>query len=298
LPTFAHAHGAVTALANAPRLQRETAAALAAFRPDVAIETMAHVWSPLLEGVLRRSGVRRTVIVHDAHPHPGDPAAIVTRWLRASALRADKVVTLSRFVAAEIGARATPLWHADMPLGPAAPMPAALRLRVLCFGRLHAYKGLDLLVEGAELARAEGARFDIEVRGEGRIAPLRVRLDALGADVDARWQSDAELAAALARCHVVAATYREASQSGVIAAANAAQRPSLATPVGALPEQVRSDATGLVAARTDARSVADCLVRLAAERDLVMRLASTLAAEAPARAMPAFARALLDVAAR
>jgi len=295
LPTFSRAHGAVTQIAKLPRIRAAADRALEGFRPDAVIETMAHVWSPALEGILKKRSVPRTTIVHDARAHPGDPTALVTDWLVASSLRADRVVTLSRYVADQLARRragVTALWHPDMPLGPAAPMPPVTPLRVLAFGRLHAYKGLDLLVDGAERARAAGAAFELEVRGQGAIAPLRARLDALGAHVDPQWQTEADLTEALARCHVVAATYREASQSGVIAAANAAGRPSLATPVGALPEQVRDGATGLVAARADAGAIADCLLQLANESELAPRLAGALAQEAPQRSMAAFASAL------
>lgn len=295
LPTFSRAHGALTQFAKLPRIRARAERVLHTFGPDVVIETMAHVWSPAVAGVIRKQGVPRVTIVHDARAHPGDPTALVTDWLVASSLRADRVVTLSRYVSDQLSrrhARITPLWHPDMPLGPAAAMAPVAPLRVLAFGRLHAYKGLDLLVEGAERARAAGAVFELEVRGQGRIEPLRSRLDALGARVEAHWQSEADLADALARCHIAAATYREASQSGVIAAANAAGRPSLATPVGALPEQVRDGVTGLVAARADAGAIADCLIRLAKEHDLAPRLAGALAQEAPQRSMAAFATAL------
>lgn len=296
LPTFSRAHGAISQVAKLPRLRARTDDLIRAFEPEVVIETMAHVWSPALESVLKKRGVPRATIIHDARAHPGDPTALVTDWLVASSLRADRIVTLSRHVAEQLASRrpdVTSLWHPDMPLGPASQMLPQTPLRVLTFGRLHAYKGLDLLVEGAELARASGAQFQLEVRGQGQIERLRARLNALGALVDAQWQSETDLSDALSRCHVVAATYREASQSGLIAVANAAQRPSLATPVGALPEQVRDGVTGLIAARPDARAIADCLVRLAMEPDLAPRLAQGLAQAAPGRSMASFVSALL-----
>jgi glycosyltransferase involved in cell wall biosynthesis len=67
----------------------------------------------------------------------------------------------------------------------------------------------------------------------------------------------------------------------------------LATPVGALPEQVRHGETGLVAARADTTAIADALQTLAGDRALVVRMAQTVAREAPARSMDGFVRALL-----
>jgi glycosyltransferase involved in cell wall biosynthesis len=67
-------------------------------------------------------------------------------------------------------------------------------------------------------------------------------LDALRArtevTVENRWVPEAEIGALLAWCDAVILPYREASQSGVAAAALAAGRPVIATRVGGLREQL------------------------------------------------------------
>jgi glycosyltransferase involved in cell wall biosynthesis len=153
---------------------------------------------------------------------------------------------------------------------------------------------LDLFAESVALARAQGADIEVSVCGAGALGPLRARLEALGAHIVNHWLSDAEIAAALARADVVAATHTEASQSGIVAAAFGAGRPVLATPVGALPEQVAHERTGLVAARAEAGAVAAELARLARDPALVRGLAETVRREAPQRSMRSFARALSE----
>ncbi|HRK65590.1 MAG TPA: glycosyltransferase, partial [Terricaulis sp.] len=130
------------------------------------------------------------------------------------------------------------------------------------------------------------------VCGAGDIGPLTPRLSALNARVANHWLSDSEIAEALAWAHIVAVTHTEASQSGVVAAAFGAGRPVVATPVGALAEQVAHERTGLVASRAEASAVAEALLRLANEPDLLTRLAAGVRASAGERSMQRFLEAL------
>jgi glycosyltransferase involved in cell wall biosynthesis len=273
-----------------------------AWRPEAVIELMPHVWSPLLEGLFREERVRRVAILHDAAAHPGDVTGFVTGWLKASALRGDRIITLSRFVAdclikesPTVGSRIQPLFHPDLKYARGA-VGAEGPLRVLFLGRVLPYKGLDLLVEAIESLRAGGTAISLSVYGEGELGTLRPRLEALGADVVNRWLDDADIARALAHCDIVAAPCREASQSGVVAAALGAGVPVLVTPVGGLSEQFRPGVDGVVAAAVSPQALAAALAPLAADRAIVSALAANCVANAPARSMTAFLRRLVSVA--
>jgi glycosyltransferase involved in cell wall biosynthesis len=300
LRMFSHGAGAVLETWRIGEVRRQLGEAIERARPDYVVELMPHVWSPFLEDVPRRLGVRRASIVHDARAHPGDPSAIATSWLLRSAMRADRIVTLSTYVANEIvkrrpdlEAKVTALFHPDFDY-PSAPAPTESHLRVLFLGRLLAYKGLDLCVEAVEKAVAGGARVRLTVAGKGSLADLRNRLMHIGAEVIERWLDHDEIGRLLAKCDAVAATYNEASQSGVVAAAFGAGRPVIATPVGALPEQVADERTGLVARDVTSDAIADVVARLASDRALVARLAANVAADAPLRSMKRFAASLAD----
>src|SRR5262245_63573879 len=102
LPMFAHSAGAVTGLWRVPRLRREVAHVLREGRFDAVVEMMTHLWSPFLEDVIRDQGVTRAAIVHDVDRHPGDLTAVANGWRLASALRADRVLALSRYVASRM----------------------------------------------------------------------------------------------------------------------------------------------------------------------------------------------------
>ncbi|MBY0564701.1 MAG: glycosyltransferase family 4 protein [Hyphomonadaceae bacterium] len=298
---FRHDGGAVLEAWRLGAVRRALEDAYRSARADIVVELMPHVWSPLLDDLPARVGARRAAIIHDWRGHPGDITALATPWLNRSALRADRIVTLSQAVAGQIAAdrrdladRIVALFHPDFPRA-IAPRAAGVEgpMRVLFIGRLHAYKGLDLFVEAAERAAKRGVPLAIEVAGAGDIARLRRGLSALGARVTNRWLSEAEIDAALARCDVVAATYREASQSGVVALAFGAGRAAIVTPVGALPEQVKHGHTGFVAARADAEAICEVLAALAADRALLSMMEANVQREAPSRSMATFARALV-----
>lgn len=240
--------------------------------PDFALCAMPGPLDLLALWALRRACVPVVVVVHDADIHPGDGLPFQMRLQRRLAREADGLVALSAHVAAELhrqglagGQGGKPLFRASLPplvFGPLPPPPLAHggRLRLLSFGRLLPYKGLDLLYDALTLL---GARSDLEVRvvGSGPQSEVLARLAALPAvAVENRWVPEAEVGDLLAWADAIVLSHREASQSGVAAAAIAARRWVVATRVGGLAEQLRGeslarlcepDATSLAAAIAD-----------------------------------------------
>jgi glycosyltransferase involved in cell wall biosynthesis len=162
--------------------------------------------------------------------------------------RAAAIGVLTEFVGKEILARglagtaSRPLIRLSHP--PIAfPMPAiATRGRggfhLLMFGRLLTYKGLDLLT-GALTHLGPRPGLAVRVVGTGPESTELKSLRALpGVIVENRWVPEDEIGALLAWSDAVILPYREASQSGVAAAALAAGRWVVATRVGGLPEQL------------------------------------------------------------
>jgi glycosyltransferase involved in cell wall biosynthesis len=134
--------------------------------------------------------------------------------------------------------------------------------RLLCFGRLLPYKGLDLLA--AALSQVQG--IDVRIAGNG---PESAALNALraipGVAVENRWVAEDEIAPLLAWCDAVVLPYREASQSGVAAIALAAGKPVIATSAGGLREQL-ARVPNAILCEPDAASLADALRQWIATR--------------------------------
>jgi glycosyltransferase involved in cell wall biosynthesis len=153
------------------------------------------------------------------------------------------------------------------------PMPPAPPLRLLVFGHVRSYKGLELVLEAvAELAtRGTDARLTVAGQFWEPLEPWEQRINHLGlaGKVDLRngYVPDDDLDDLFASHHLVVTPYRSASQSGVIPLASSAARPSVVTPVGGLPEQVTDGVDGVVAAGVSPTALADAIAHAATSLD-------------------------------
>ena len=271
-----HTYGGVAGFAaralSAPLLVPRLAAWLRDSRVDVALCAMPAPLDLLMAAALRRAGVPFAVVVHDADLHPGDAFPMQMRLQRRLLRHADGLFALSTHVADRLRqqgiAAGRLLATASLPpfaFGERPPPPGAHggRLRLLSFGRLLPYKGLDLLADSLALL---GPQPGLEVRVVGS-GPESTVLDALralpGVSVENRWVPEDEVGALLAWADGLVLSHREASQSGVAAAAVAAGRWLVATRVGGLEEQLRNEPMALMCDPTPA-SLADALARLLA----------------------------------
>ena len=216
-------------------------------RPDLAICAMPGPLDVLMAVALRLLRARVVVIVHDADSHPGDGFPMQMALQRLLCRLAHGLAALCGHVGVRLQAQGLagntsralllfehPPFAFDVPVAERPPGPP----RLLCFGRLLPYKGLDLLAEALASLPPAG-RPEVRVAGCGPDLPA---LDALrgiaGVTVENRWVPEPEIGRLLAWSDALVLPYREASQSGVAAAALAAGRPVIATRVGGLGEQL------------------------------------------------------------
>ena len=257
---------------SAPLLVPRLATWLRHNRVDVALCAMPAALDLLMAAALRRAGVPFAVVVHDADLHPGDTFPFQIHLQRRLLRHADGLFALSTHVADRLrqqgiaGGRL--LATASLPpfaFGERPPPPRAHGgpLRLLSFGRLLPYKGLDLLAESLALLGAHPG-LQVRVVGSGPESPVLDALRAMpGVSVENRWVPEDEVGALLAWADGLVLSHREASQSGVAAAAVAARRWLVATRVGGLAEQLRDEPMALMCDPTPA-SLAAALARLLA----------------------------------
>jgi glycosyltransferase involved in cell wall biosynthesis len=315
-PTYEDLAGLVVRLPTLPFQVAPLAARLRALGPDVGFCAMPAPLDLLMAAALRRIRVPYFVVVHDADLHPGDGLPVQMTLQRMVVRRAYGLVALSTHVKQRLHqqglACGRPVLTASLPpfvFGPTPPPPRTHggKLRLLSFGRLLPYKGLDLLAEALGVL---GPRADIEFRVIGKGPQSRV-LNALratpGVSVDNRWVPEAEVAGILAWAGAVVLSHREASQSGVAAAAIAARRWVVATRVGGISEQLRDEPLARLCDATP-ESLAGVLRSLANEPppapteidahaawretagELVRQMAGALHAASPARPQPGLAK--------
>jgi glycosyltransferase involved in cell wall biosynthesis len=239
-------------VAGAPLALPFLLARLRRFAPDLAICALPGPLDVLMAVALWLLGTRLVVVVHEAEVHPGDGFPLQMRLQRLLCRCAGGIAVLCRHDGTQlrqqglVGASARkliafehPPFAFDNPPSPDTSPPDGMR-RLLCFGRLLPYKGLDLLASALASLPPDTA-LAVRIVGKGPESPA---LDALracpGVTVENRWVPETEVGALLAWSDALILPYREASQSGVAAAAIAAGRPVIATRVGGLREQLSS----------------------------------------------------------
>ncbi|WJH37622.1 glycosyltransferase family 4 protein (plasmid) [Aliirhizobium terrae] len=143
-------------------------------------------------------------------------------------------------------------------------------LRVLLFGRVFAYKGLEQLVRAEAMLRGALPNLKVIVAGRGDdpwiFKPLMG--DAGHYDIRNRFIEDAEVAQLFLDADIVVLPYTEASQSGVLNLAAAFGKPVIVTDVGELRATVQPNGLGLVVPPGDAEQLAQAIRLLAENRDL------------------------------
>jgi glycosyltransferase involved in cell wall biosynthesis len=233
-------------------------------------------------------GVPTLAVVHNPHPHEArrfDDAAARSVLRRVDTLLAhsDAAATTVAALVPGVPVIAAPM-APTLPVGP-HPLPPRPPIRALFFGMVREYKGLDLALGALAILRDRGTAIVLTVAGEFWGEPVerwQQRIDAAGlhdaVELRPRYVPDADADALFAAHHVVLAPYRTATQSAVVPVATAAGRPTVATPVGGLSEQVRDGENGTLAAAVTADAFADAITRALDDLD---GLAARASAGAP-----------------
>ena len=229
---------------------------------------------------------RRAVLaltVHDPVPHAGRDEAVARR---SNAMRAHVRGLAHVLVAhgafctallqqgARTGQRVVCSTHGViLPPAAVAPLPA-YPLRLFMFGRMEAYKGLEVLLAALESLEG-GPAIEIELAGQGpeldRLAPRFRRLR--GVTVHDGFAPPAAVIASIQASHCVLLPYLAATQSGVLAAAFAGGRGVIASRTGGLPDIVDDGVSGLLVPPGDAGALAAAIMRLAESPALASALA-------------------------
>jgi glycosyltransferase involved in cell wall biosynthesis len=306
--TFVHSPGFLAGAWRVPALAAQISDHIRTNGTELVVNMMPHVWTPFIIGAVQAAGAQYVTIVHDAEVHPGDYRTRIAKPILDMELRrADRVLALSRHVAARVTSlglvgptRIGVVFHPDITSAPAASpigLPQGLTanapLRLLFLGRIMHYKGLDLFIEAMVLLRQRGRTIAVAVCGEGDLGDNAAVLARLGANVDNRWVSDADLVEVIGRTDCLVLSHREASQSGLIALAHGSGLPVVVTPVGGLVEQIIVDQTGIVAVAVTAVALADAIERLYTEPGLHAAITDGIARTRSDRSVSAFVRACL-----
>jgi glycosyltransferase involved in cell wall biosynthesis len=280
------------------RLRRQ----IDSLRPDIVhILSEGVIWLNLVLPTAQKYGIVTTA--HEVTYHVGDRASRqVPRWFADQLIkRSDRIivhgVTLrtaaeSRYPA--VRDRLSILPHIMLNryrdiavIGNMKPSNSG-KINVLFFGRIYRYKGLDVLIRSISLVTTQFSDIRLVIAGEGDdFSNYRKEMvDQKFFEVRNRHIPDKEAAQLFIDADIVVLPYVEASQSGVLAIANAFAKPVVVTNVGELGRAVVDGVSGLVVPPADERSLADAILKLATNAELRARLGNTGQALADRTASP------------
>lgn len=242
-------------------------------RIDVVYNTMDFLWGSAIAPQIRQSGALYLLAIHDAERHPGEKNAVRDFLLARDIAAADGIVTMTqavrrRFLQLHCFSPER-VW--TVPLGvhltrvedEPRSLPTGRPIRILFFGRILPYKGLDILVDAVLALQESGRAVELQIWGAGDLRPYQRRLGEVEAlRVENRWIAEEEFAEIFAGVDLCAVSHREASQSGVVAAALAAGIPIATTPIPGLVEQLNDGKAGAVARDFTPAAFADALAEL------------------------------------
>ncbi len=264
--------------------------ALLRFRPDVihwqepsGLKKSAFAAATTL---LARPFARLALTIHDPVPHAGRDAAIarrLARFRRFTRGRVHRVFVhgpicrdqyLHQYLTPPGRDERLRLTEHGLILAGAADGEPEGSFSVLMFGRMEAYKGLDVLCGAIEQLAGEGRELRLTLAGAGpeieRLAERFTRRPHV--TIENRFLSSAEVVERIRAAHCVVLPYTSATQSGVLAAAFGNGRPVVASRVGGIPDLVRDGTNGLLVEPNDAAGLAAAIRRLWDDEALRARL--------------------------
>lgn len=257
--------------------------AIKRWRPDVIHLQQGQLWFNLI-GLPLLAKYPLVTTVHDVVSHPGDGYARRTpQWIWDIAMtRADQLIVQGQALRQQLMERhqlpAEKIHlvphgqlgvYADWAQADAA-LPPTDADRILFFGRIWPYKGLQYLIQAEPLITAEVPTARIVIAGEGEsLEPYR-RLMAHPEhfEIHNHFLSPPEVARFFQQAAVVALPYVEASQSGVVPIACAFGKPVVASRVGSLAELVDDAETGFLVPPRDVPRLVQAIVTLLKDKAL------------------------------
>lgn len=234
-------------------LKRDLQDYLAEHKIDVIIIGMDFFWGPVIHDAAHKAGAKTILVVHEPKPHPKESLPMKVfknRNLKKSIPRADHVVALTEhvrnYIESTFGVK-----HSNTSVIPHGifsyykiDKPRKIEtdqglFKILYFGRIDYYKGLDILLDA--FIELEKTRDDLqlEIWGSGDIKPYNDQIQKINnIRLENRWVGEEEITGAFKECDLCVLPYREASQSGIVGIAAHAAMPIVACPSEGLKEQL------------------------------------------------------------
>jgi len=250
------------------------------------VSIMESPYQSLSIPIWKSSSIRYLSVIHDVTLHPGE-AGPIAKLMRLLELKyADVAIALSKNQAAELQKVAHgSVVEMKLPItgGKAShsveASPPFSGVKIVFFGRLQPYKGLNELLGAVELLETLGIdNFELEIIGDG---PLR-ELSKLNANPRVKWKvgwiPESEIDQQILGADLVVFPYQSGSQSGVITQCQKLGIPMILSPIPGLMQQVITSGGAYICTGSTATALAHGLRECLTNDGLLDALRSQLLA--------------------
>lgn len=243
-----------------PHTWDKCARAINIYKPDITIVSWwLPFFAPAYGSILRKlNHGRKVILAHNITPHEDWIAS--RSLLRYVFSKADEIVVLSkscllelkRNLPSRIVRKAKLGFHPIYDSYSGHTSKTNALPRILFFGMIKGYKGLDVLLEAMPIIRVAIPDIRLVIAGtvykDKAAYEEKIKLLDLSANVEThfRYISDEEVADYFRQSDLCILPYKSATQSGVIATSYSYDTPVVASDIGGLSEYVEQGQTGLL----------------------------------------------------
>jgi len=240
------------------------------FRPDLVHIQESGNKFVIWVGIALRRFLPIVLTVHDPLPHVGRDSAALRHWSQRLALRRVSALCFvhGTFCQAQMalpeagGIAAT--WrirHGPILQPTSGQIRVADPRRLLFFGRMEAYKGLDTLAAACEILDTHDRDYKLVLAGNGpeldRLATRFARCRHV--EIMSGWLTPEDAIEQFQQAAFAVLPYVEATQSGVLAAIFANARGAIVSNVGGMPEIVEESGAGVIIPPNSPAALADAI---------------------------------------
>jgi glycosyltransferase involved in cell wall biosynthesis len=247
------------------------------YKPDMFYSTMEHFWDVIIYPFVKCKLKIKTI--HDVELHKQEDG-IVHRFFHYFAFKqADKYVILSKKFTQDLINRGIKeqniihIPHANYFYYVSEPKSRSFKFhnRILFFGRILEYKGLDILLQAMKIVVKRMPDIKLVIAGDGDISAYQKDILELNENIELhnQWIAAEDVKRYFENIDIVILPYIQASQSGIISLAYSFSKPIIASNVGALDEQMCDGETGYLIEPNNHRVLAEKILHLMASPDII-----------------------------
>ncbi|CAG37941.1 glycosyltransferase family 4 protein [Desulfotalea psychrophila] len=242
------------------------------FKPDIIHFQGEHVWFIPLRLLFRKYGI--VITVHDVKSHIGEEKKWIEITQHILRKMSHKFIVHGEILKNELLDKHPWIENQQIHVIPHGPL-TYYRLKnsnfykeqentILFFGRIHHYKGLDILIKAEPLISKKIQNLKIIVAGRcskfGEYEKLITDYNKY--KIINKFIPDEEISQLFQEASVIVLPYREASQSGIIPIAYDFKKAVVASNVGAISEVVDHLKTGILVEKENVNELANALCDL------------------------------------